>query len=205
MLFVMVFTFTLVTTAQDYTCADGRPCKLGCCSKYGVCGFGPTFCGKGNCTSTCDAKSECDPGFGGQWAAKSECPLKVCCSKFGFCGTTKEFCGDATVKSPSCGGTSSNKRTIGYYEGWSQTRSCDKMMPEEVPIGAYTHINFAFAFIDPTSFKVAPMSQDQVSLYQRTTRLKELNQGMEVWISVGGWSMNVSTEPLLRGSVIVHT
>ena len=65
------------------------------------------------------------------------------------------------------------------------------MAPEEIAFGAFTHLNFAFAFIDPSSFKIAPMAQDQVDLYRRTTRLKELNPGMEVWISVGGWSMNV--------------
>lgn len=188
---LIIFPFILNTLAQDYTCSSGKPCKLGCCSKTGVCGFGPTFCSKENCISSCNAKSECDPGFGAQWASKSECPLKVCCSKFGFCGSTEEFCGKKKVKSPSCSGTSSNKRTIGYYEGWSQNRKCDQMAPEEIPFGAYTHLNFAFAFIDPASFKIAPMAQDQVDLYRRTTRLKELNPGMEVWISVGGWSMNV--------------
>lgn len=90
-----------------------KPCKLGCCSKYGVCGLGPDFCGGSNCTSSCDQKSECDPGWGAQWSTKQKCPLNVCCSKFGFCGTTKDFCGTATVKKPSSGGTSSNQRTIG--------------------------------------------------------------------------------------------
>lgn len=47
---------------------------------------GPTFCGAGNCTSTCDRKSECDPGWGIQWSNVSVCPLKVCCSQYGFCG-----------------------------------------------------------------------------------------------------------------------
>ncbi|KAL8658049.1 MAG: hypothetical protein Q9226_001309 [Calogaya cf. arnoldii] len=105
-------------------------------------------------------------------------------------GTTKEFCGDKQVKAPSCGGTSSNERTIGYYEGWSHTRSCDTMSPEEIPIGSYTHLNFAFAFINPSTYAVAPMDQDQVGLYKRVTKLKSLNPGMQVWIAVGGWSMN---------------
>lgn len=92
-----------------------KPCKLGCCSKYGVCGLGPDFCGGTNCTSSCDQKSECDPGWGAQWSTKQKCPLNVCCSKFGFCGTTKDFCGTATVKKPSSGGSSSNQRTIGGH------------------------------------------------------------------------------------------
>ena len=71
------------------------------------------------------------------------------------------------------------------------------MSPEEIPFGAYTHLNFAFAFIDPASFAIAPMAQDQVALYKRTTRLKELNPGMEVWIAIGGWSMNVCISEFL--------
>lgn len=67
------------------------------------------------------------------------------------------------------------------------------MTPEQIPIGAYTHLNFAFAFINPSSYAIAPMDQDQVNLYKRVTRLRSLNPGMEVWIAVGGWSMNVCT------------
>lgn len=152
-IFLLILGLIYTSTAQDdFSCGPGKPCKIGCCSKYNVCGMGPTFCGAGNCTSECGAKSECDPGFGSEWAQQEKCPLNVCCSKFGFCkysipdcrrpafreacpanlpilmrlgGTTEEFCGDKKVDAPSCGGTSSNERTIGYYEGWSHTRSCD--------------------------------------------------------------------------------
>jgi chitinase len=102
---------------------------------------GPTFCGKGNCTSTCDEKSECDPGWGSQWSTAEKCPLNVCCSEYGFCGecgdvgilecnglidigTTADFCQGNVPTSPSCSGTSSDARTIGYYEGWNLERSC---------------------------------------------------------------------------------
>jgi chitinase len=69
------------------------------------------------------------------------------------------------------------------------------MTPEAIAIGAYTHLNFAFAFIDPTTFKVAPMAENQIALYKRVTTLKKSNPGMEVWISVGGWSMNDPDQP----------
>ena len=69
------------------------------------------------------------------------------------------------------------------------------MEPEEIPAGGYSHINFAFAFIDPNSFKVAPMEADQVSLYKRVTRLKDYQPGLQVWISIGGWSMNDQDQP----------
>jgi hypothetical protein len=40
-------------------------------------------------------------------------------------GTTSDFCGSYKVTEPSCTGTSSRKRNIGYYEGFSQDRPCD--------------------------------------------------------------------------------
>lgn len=61
------------------------------------------------------------------------------------------------------------------------------MVPENIPIGSYTHLNFAFAFINPSTYEIAPMAENQVDLYRRTTSLKSMNRGLEVWIAVGGW------------------
>ncbi|KAF1849934.1 glycoside hydrolase family 18 protein [Cucurbitaria berberidis CBS 394.84] len=159
--------------------------------------MGPDYCAPGKCVSECTAKSDCDAGWGAQWSAHEKCPLNVCCSKFGFCGTTKDFCGDVKVKSPSCAkdGGSVNKRVIGYYEGWSSTRACGGMMPEDLPFHQYTHLNFAFAFINPKTFEVAPMSAVDEAMYPRFTALKQLNPGMQTWISIGGWSMNDPDQP----------
>lgn len=62
------------------TCAPGSPCVNGaCCSKTGICGYSPDFCGAENCISNCDAKAQC-----GQYAVagKERCPLNVCCVSF---------------------------------------------------------------------------------------------------------------------------
>jgi chitinase len=148
-----------LSAAQDFSCSPDKPWSIGCCGNSNVCGLGPTFCGPGNCTSSCDQKSDCDPGWGAEWSSAEKCPLNVCCSKFGmacspclhlisdlvigFCGTTSEFCGTQTVTEPSCsGGSLSNQRTIGYYEGWDISRTCDQTYPENLPIGAYAHLNF---------------------------------------------------------------
>ncbi len=105
----------------------------------------------------------------------------MCCSKFGFCGTTPEFCGSTTVQNPSCpGGQSASARTVGYYEGWAATRACDAMFPESIPVGAYTHLNFAFASIDPKTFAVVPASPGDVPLYTRLTGLKTLYPQLQV-------------------------
>ncbi|CAG8236650.1 unnamed protein product [Penicillium salamii] len=213
--FILQITVSQATTlaldvesgSDKYTCNSTSACSIGCCSKSGVCGLGPDFCGSDNCVSSCDYKSECDPGWGIKWSNASTCPLNVCCSDYGFCGTpltaipilisgliftgtTSEFCGSKTVTSPSCSGSSSDKRTIGYYEGWNLEHKCDTMKPSQIPLGYYTHLNFAFAYIDPDSFQMAPMASDVAALYKNVTLLKQQQDDLEVWISIGGWAFN---------------
>ncbi|KAL2068496.1 hypothetical protein VTL71DRAFT_14833 [Oculimacula yallundae] len=178
----------------DYTCTKTKLCNIGCCGELddkgnGVCGLGPDFCGE-KCTSTCHYKSECDPGWGAQWSNATECPLKVCCSDFGFCGTTSLFCNGNTVTSPQCSGRSTDKRTIGYYEGWNLQRPCGTMAPKDIPLGYYTHLNFAFALIDPKTFRIAHMDSDTATRYSDVTALKTRQKDLEVWIAIGGWAMN---------------
>ncbi|KAF2022761.1 glycoside hydrolase, partial [Setomelanomma holmii] len=117
-----------------------------------------------------------------------------------FCGSTDDFCavsagcqqgfgGCGPPQRPSCGGgTSANKRTVGYYEAWSNTRKCSSVAPEDLNLNGFTHINFAFAFFDPSSFQIAPMDGKTGVLYNRFTGLKSTNQGLKTYISVGGWS-----------------
>lgn len=97
----------------DRSSSPSKPCKIGCCGKNNVCGLGPDYCAAENCTSTCDAKSDCDPGWGSEWSTAEKCPLNVCCSKYGFCGTTSDFCGDTKVKEPSCSGNTVQQRVVG--------------------------------------------------------------------------------------------
>ena len=73
-------------------------------------------------------------------------------------------------------------------------RQCDTVPPEDIPVRAYTHLNFAFASIDPSSFVITPTGPDQIDLYKRTNALKEQDPNLQVWISVGGWSMNDPNE-----------
>ncbi|KAL4946997.1 glycoside hydrolase superfamily [Aspergillus filifer] len=132
--------------------------------------------------------------WGDSWSSDyreaENCPLNVCCSEYGFCRTTKDFCGDSSVAEPVCDGTSSSKRTIAYYEGWNFERACDTMAPEDIPIGGYTHINFAFLFIDPDLYTIVPMESSQQQLYSQVVALKKRKPGLKVWISIGGWSFN---------------
>ncbi|KUI67400.1 Killer toxin subunits alpha/beta [Cytospora mali] len=187
------------------TCNAATPCANGaCCGSNNLCGYSAAFCGDG-CQHNCDAKSECGPYAP---EGSQQCPLSVCCSEFGYCGSTAEFCvwtndadplyascdtaygGCGSVDRPSCGkdGASVKGRTIGYYESWSNTRTCQAVAPEDLNLAGFTHINFAFAFFDPATFQMASMDTNAHSLYSRFTGLKSEAAGLQTWISVGGWS-----------------
>ncbi|KAJ4009153.1 hypothetical protein NW752_009451 [Fusarium irregulare] len=181
---------------DELSCSKKKGCKKGCCGPLneqgvGVCGTGPKFCGK-NCTSECDYKSECDPGWGLQYSNFTECPLNVCCSEYGFCGTLPSYCKGKTVASPQCSKDqhTSDKRTVGYYEGWNYQKPCGNMEPEDIPLGYYTHINFAFALVNPDAYRIDPMDKGTAARYDRVTRLKQKQKDLEVWIAIGGWAMN---------------
>lgn len=65
-----------------------------------------------------------------------------------------------------------------------------EMTPEQNPLGYYTHLNFAFAYIDPQTFHIAPMNNSTASLYKAVTALKCKQSNLQVWIAIGGWAMN---------------
>lgn len=190
-------------TISQGTCSPSQSCGQGCCSSSGFCGFGPSFCGAGNCTSSCDALAEC-----GQYAPtnRTSCPLNVCCSEFGYCGTTAEFCGSGCqsgcepVQQPACGTTPSYRRRIGYYESWNPSRPCDVWQPEDINPFSWTHINYAFALIDK-EFRLAQANTWDTSFYSKLMALKDQNSELRIFISIGGWdaggqifSQMVSTE-----------
>lgn len=151
-----------------------------------------------------NAKAECGPYAA---AGNEKCPLNVCCSEYGFCGSTPEFCvwtnsadpkysecsteygGCGAVNRPTCsGGSSVSARNIGYYESWANTRPCQSVAPEDLNLDGFTHINFAFAFFDASSFQITPMDANGASLYSRFTASKSKKPGLKAFISIGGWS-----------------
>ncbi|RAL04126.1 putative class V chitinase [Aspergillus ibericus CBS 121593] len=200
-----LLSLSVIGRCDDIACSESNPCTEGCCSKLSaVCGYGPDYCSSDNCIAaastngTCSQLSDCDPSvsgwtttaWGSEYASSEKCPLNVCCSAYGFCGTTSDFCGNTTVAEPVCEGSSATKKTIAYYEGWNLERSCDTMPPESIPIGGYTHLNFAFLYIDPDLYTITPMATDQEDLYSRVVALKKKKTDLEVWISIGGWAFN---------------
>lgn len=104
---------------------------------------------------------------------------------------TSEFCGDKQVERPSCAGTdTSSQRVVGYFESWATRRSCQAFQPEDVPVGVYSHLIFAFAGIDPVTFEVVPGAQEDIDLYRRITNLKRKDPNLKVLIAIGGWAFN---------------
>lgn len=65
-----------------------------------------------------------------------------------------------------------------------------EMTPENIPLGIYTHINFAFALINPDTFRIAPMDDKTASRYRSVVALKRRQPALKVWIAIGGWAMN---------------
>lgn len=51
----------------------------------------------------------------------------------------------------------------------------------------WTHINYAFALINPSNFKIAKMNQYDDILYPKVIDLKLQAPGLKVFIAVGGW------------------
>ncbi|KAL8713553.1 MAG: hypothetical protein Q9220_002415 [cf. Caloplaca sp. 1 TL-2023] len=103
-----------------------------------------------------------------------------CQDQFGLCHT---------VPPPSCGGGSTNGRTIGYYQA-SNTRDriCNRIAPDEIDLSGITHLYFAFARIDPGSFGIVPGDAADVALFKPFTKLQ--SSGIQTWIAIGGFDFS---------------
>ncbi|MCJ1394843.1 hypothetical protein MMC18_007723 [Xylographa bjoerkii] len=66
-------------------------------------------------------------------------------------------------------------------------RTCDQWYPEDIDPTLWTHINYAFALIDTSSFAIAQMNSYDIEYYSRVIALKARNPSLRVFISVGGW------------------
>ncbi|KAK2735703.1 hypothetical protein FQN57_001152 [Myotisia sp. PD_48] len=192
---------------EGTTCSKTENCKVGCCSEWGNCGFGPDFCGK-RCQSTCNAKSEC-----GKYApkGKDKCPLNVCCSEFGYVDQPyllpymlyfvkeAEFeVSAAQLKLSvgrvvrmgvrrSCGGSSANNRYIGYFQSWNYQYRCDTVSPSDINTGLWTHLNYAFAQINPKTGLLDSMNLDDGPYYDEFIALKKKKPSLKLFLSIGGW------------------
>ncbi|KAK1751034.1 hypothetical protein QBC47DRAFT_417470 [Echria macrotheca] len=182
-------------------CADGS-----CCGPQNICGYGPDFCGVG-CKNNCTAKAMC-----GQYSegGTQKCGLDLCCSWGGWCGTTAAHCvgpdqwslcqqgfGKCQVVRPteySYDSGISSGRTIGYYQSWNtRNRACNRVWPSQIKKEQYTHLYFAFASINPTTFEIAVAHPGDVALMAEFTALK--GPRLQTWIAVGGYDFSDKGTP----------
>ncbi|OTA65820.1 glycoside hydrolase family 18 protein, partial [Hypoxylon sp. EC38] len=187
----------LLSRQSDAECSANSPCPDGsCCNNSGGCGYGPDNCGAGNCTNNCNATALCGRD---SLDGSVSCPLNVCCSYYGYCGfcdspnpnspCQQGFGSCSTVPAPSCGGSSALGRTIAYYQvSNSYSRQCQRITPSRIDTTGLTHLNLAFASIDPSTFEVVPVDSRDVPIYTEFTALK--SSTIQTWISIGGWDFN---------------
>ena len=84
------------------------------------------------------------------------------------------------------GGTEGKEKlVVGYYANWS---AYDGYTPKSLPADRLTHINYAFAKIDPATGRLAMANPDiDGKNFQELGELKRKYPGLRVLISVGGW------------------
>jgi chitinase len=67
-------------------------------------------------------------------------------------------------------------------------------------VDGLTHLNYAFAFLDPTSFKITTMdAATPAKTFQDVADLKVLNPNLEIFVSIGGWTFSdnhTATQPV---------
>ncbi|KAF5648627.1 class V chitinase [Fusarium sp. NRRL 52700] len=181
---LVLFLLTVQLVSATVSAAGYSKTRLyttGYYSSTGYCGTTADHYGKGY-QSTHDLKLK--------YNKSNPCKGNACYSKFGhyglgpdckyttasYCGTTKDFCGKKTVNRPSCSAKGTPmRRVVGCYEGWASSRSCDNFSPSDIPDRVYTHINFAFASINPKTLK---SSQHLI------------DPELKVFIAIGGWAFN---------------
>lgn len=62
------------------------------------------------------------------------------------------------------------------------------MWPSQIKIDGFTQLNLAFASIDPITFKIRLQNSHHDEVYRQFVQLKQ--QGLAVWLGVGGWEFS---------------
>lgn len=95
------------------------------------------------------------------------------------------------VNPTTCGvdsGTTAG-RTIGYYQGANvRNRPCMQVTPSDINVTGYTHLYYAFAGIDPSSFNVVAEDPSDIDLYIEFTALQ--SSSLQTWIAIGGFDFS---------------
>lgn len=81
--------------------------------------------------------------------------------------------------------TPAGKTVVGYYAGWSAYKG---YTPSQVPASQLTHLNYAFAKINPSTSRIvlADPANDRQN-FAAIRALKKQHSGLKALLSVGGW------------------
>lgn len=172
------------------------------------------------------ANAECGPqvagtvvGAGGTYnlSGLNPCPLNACCDIWGECGVTDEFCIDTSLGPPGTAkngtnGCISNCGTdvvsgsapatpinLAYYEGYGMDRPCLYQDVSQLST-SLTHVHFAFATLDPTTYAVSVGSVASTYEFDSFVRLGDSFHRV---LTVGGWTFSTdpSTYSIFRNGV----
>lgn len=79
------------------------------------------------------------------------------------------------------------------------------IVPEQIPKGIYTHLNYAYATIDPTAFKVRPGYLRDPDMYRRFMRLKRRDPNLKASIAIGSVSITFHHSRLWTDNILLVT
>ncbi|KAF5227917.1 hypothetical protein FAUST_11455 [Fusarium austroamericanum] len=103
--------------------------------------------------------------------------------------TTKDFCGTKIVKRLTCEKGGDMLCVIGYFESCAKDRPCEVFNPEDIPIGLYMHINFAFGTSNPDTFYLEANTPEDKLAYERLTFLKKRDKNLKIYLALAALSV----------------
>nr|WP_308628419.1 glycoside hydrolase family 18 protein [uncultured Eisenbergiella sp.] len=81
--------------------------------------------------------------------------------------------------------TDTGNLVVGYYTNWSSDKG---YTPADIPANKLTHLNYAFAKIDPAVNTIAMANPEKdIKNFEQLRALKKKNPALKTLISVGGW------------------
>lgn len=91
----------------------------------------------------------------------------------------------ASAGTNGAAGRAQEKIVAGYYANWSSYRG---YMPGDIQAELLTHLNYAFAKIDPATGRIAMENpENDRKNFEQLRQLKKEHPGLKTLISVGGW------------------